>query len=74
MLPNENEYSLNGDMNRRVAVRTSTLDWQPSPSGTVWRKRLHLVGGVESGQVTSVVRYEKGARSHFGSENSRWSY
>ena len=61
MLPDENEYSLNGDMNKRVAVHTSTLDWQPSPSGTVWRKRLHLVGGAESGQVTSVVRYEKGA-------------
>jgi anti-sigma factor ChrR (cupin superfamily) len=52
---------MNGDMSKRVAVRTSTLDWQPSPSGTVWRKRLHLVGGAESGQVTSVVRYEKGA-------------
>lgn len=61
MLSDENEYSLNGDMNKRAIVRTSTLDWQPSPSGTVWRKRLHLVGGTESGQVTSVVRYEKGA-------------
>jgi len=61
VLSNENQHSLNGDMNKRVSVRTSTLDWQPSPSGTVWRKRLHLVGGAESGQVTSVVRYEKGA-------------
>jgi anti-sigma factor ChrR (cupin superfamily) len=52
---------MNADMSRRVAVRSSALDWQPSPSGTVWRKRLHLVGGAESGQVTSVVRYEKGA-------------
>jgi hypothetical protein len=61
MLPDENEHSLNGDMHMRVTVRTSTLDWQPSPSGKVWRKRLHLVGGAESGQVTSVVRYEKAA-------------
>jgi hypothetical protein len=48
-------------MSKRAAVRTSALDWQPSPSRTVWRKRLHLVGGAESGQVTSLVRYEKGA-------------
>jgi len=53
--------ALNGDMSQRVALRSSALDWQPSPSRTVWRKRLHLVGGAESGQVTSVVRYEKGA-------------
>jgi len=33
------------------------MDWSPSPSGTVWRKRLHLVGPPESGQVTSVVHY-----------------
>jgi hypothetical protein len=37
------------------------MDWTPSPSGSVWRKRLHMVGGAESGQVTSVVRYEPGA-------------
>ena len=28
----------------------------------MWRKRLHLVGPAESGQVTSVVRYDAGAR------------
>lgn len=61
MLPDDDEIALNGDMRKRVAARTSALDWQPSPSGTVWRKRLHLVGGAESGQVTSLVRYEKGA-------------
>jgi anti-sigma factor ChrR (cupin superfamily) len=37
------------------------MDWQPSPSGTVWRKRLHRVGEAETGQVTSVVRYEPAA-------------
>jgi anti-sigma factor ChrR (cupin superfamily) len=34
------------------------MEWAPSPSGSVWRKRVHLVGPAESGQVTSVVRYE----------------
>ena len=37
---------------------TASMDWAPSPSGRVWRKRVHLVGPPESGQVTSVVRYE----------------
>lgn len=36
----------------------ATMPWQPSPSGTVWRKRFHLVGGAETGQVTSLVRYQ----------------
>ena len=35
------------------------MSWTASPSGTVWRKRLHLLGPQEAGQVTSVVRYEK---------------
>jgi anti-sigma factor ChrR (cupin superfamily) len=30
----------------------------------VWRRRLHLVGPVESGQVTSVVRYEPNSTFH----------
>lgn len=34
------------------------MEWTRSPSSTVWRKRVHLVGPVESGQVTSIVRYE----------------
>ena len=42
-------------------MHTSTMEWQASPSGTVWRKRLHLVGSTEAGQVTSVVRYEPGS-------------
>ena len=41
---------------------TTRMAWAPSPSGTVWRKRVHLVGAPESGQVTSVVRYEPGSR------------
>ncbi len=53
--------SINGDMGVRVRVDTGSMGWQPSPSGHVLRKRVHLVGAPESGQVTSVVRYEPGA-------------
>lgn len=52
---------INGDLSLRVAVDTSVMRWTPSPSRTVWRKRVHLVGPVEAGQVTSVVRYDPGA-------------
>jgi anti-sigma factor ChrR (cupin superfamily) len=52
---------INGDLSLRVHVDTQSMDWQPSPSGTVWRKRVHRVGPPEAGQVTSVVRYEAGA-------------
>jgi anti-sigma factor ChrR (cupin superfamily) len=38
------------------------MQWAPSPSGSVWRKRVHRVGPAESGQVTSVVRYEPRSR------------
>jgi len=50
-------------MSVRVVVDTKPMPWNSSPSGTVWRKRLHLVGPTESGQVTSVVRYQE--RSQF---------
>lgn len=50
--------SINGDLSLRVMVDTRQMEWTPSPSGSVWRKRVHLVGPPESGQVTSVVRYE----------------
>jgi hypothetical protein len=55
------DQPLNGDLSLAVRMDTDTLDWRPSPSGTVWRKRLHRVGPAESGQVTSLVRYEPGA-------------
>ncbi len=50
--------SLNADFSKTVVLDTSAMAWQPSPSPTVWRKRLDLVGGGESGRVTSVVRYD----------------
>jgi anti-sigma factor ChrR (cupin superfamily) len=56
--------AINGDLSVRVAVDTAIMDWSPSPSGSVWRKRVHLVGSPEAGQVTSVVRYEPGSTFH----------
>jgi anti-sigma factor ChrR (cupin superfamily) len=53
--------SINGDLSRRAIVNIHDLEWQPSPGGDVLRKRLHLVGAPETGQVTSVVRYPPGA-------------
>ena len=52
----------NGNTAERVVMHGGRMDWQPSPSGTVWRKRLHRVGPPEAGQVTSIVRYEPDSR------------
>ena len=52
---------LNADLSRRVSVDTLAMDWTKSPGGHVLRKRVHLSGPAESGQVTSVVRYMAGA-------------
>ncbi len=54
--------SLNADFSQRIACDTARMAWTASPSGTVWRKRLHLYGPAESGQVTSVVRYQPDSR------------
>src|SRR5687767_2926938 len=56
--------TINGDLSRRIAVDTGSMPWTPSPSGTVYRKRVHLVGPAESGQVTSIVRYEPDSTFH----------
>ncbi len=55
---------INGDMSKFVSVDTNSMKWQESPSGTVWRKRLHLVGPSEAGQVTSLVMYEANSDFH----------
>lgn len=52
---------INGDMARRVVVHTAAMPWTASPGSGVWRKRLHRVGAAESGQVTSLVKFEAGA-------------
>ena len=51
--------AIHGDLSARVVLDTRSMPWNASPSSTVWRQRLHLVGPTESGQVTSVVRYEE---------------
>lgn len=56
--------SINGDLKRRVSVDTAAMAWAPSPSGTVWRKRVHRVGPAEAGQVTSIVRYDPESSFH----------
>ena len=56
---------LNRDFSKRVVIRTEEMEWQASPSPSVWRKRLDLAGDAEASRVTSVVRYEP--KSHFHS-------
>ena len=53
--------AIHGDMKQRVVVHTAALPWQQSPAAGVWRKRLHRVGPEESGQVTSLVRFDAGS-------------
>jgi anti-sigma factor ChrR (cupin superfamily) len=48
---------INPDRSRPARMRTTEMDWQPSPSPGVLRKRLELVGPEETGMVTSVVAY-----------------
>ena len=50
--------SLNADFSKRAFMETGAMEWKASPSPTVWRKRLDLVGG-EYSRVTSVVRYDR---------------
>ena len=54
--------ALNADLTKPAMADTAAMDWQPSPSPSVWRKRLDLFGGEQS-RVTSVVRYD--AKSDF---------
>lgn len=55
----EHPADVNADRTRRVVVDTGLMRWEPSPSGTVWRKPLYREGG-ELGPVTSLVRYAPG--------------
>ena len=50
--------AINGDLSIRAVADTAQMPWSPSPSASVWRKRVHRVGPPEAGQVTSVVRYD----------------
>ena len=48
---------IRADFTETVRVDTNNLDWQPSPSPNVVRKRLDLAGEAEASRVTSIVRY-----------------
>jgi anti-sigma factor ChrR (cupin superfamily) len=50
---------VNADLSLRVVAETRQMAWEPSPSGSVWRKPLYRQGG-EHGPVTSLVRYAPG--------------
>jgi len=56
---------INADLSQHIVVDTQKMQWQASPSGTVWRKPLYRQGG-EFGPVTSIVKYQAGGkfRSH----------
>lgn len=45
-------------MSEKIIIDINSMDWQPSPSSSVWRKRLEHIGESESGIVTSIVRYD----------------
>jgi len=42
-------------------LHADELPWVQSPTPSVWRKRLEHSGPVESGRVTSIVRYDAGS-------------
>lgn len=52
---------INADLSEHVVVDTANMQWQASPSGTVWRKPLYREGG-EFGPVTSIVKYDAGGK------------
>jgi len=55
----EDLADVNADLRKSARVDTGAMAWDPSPSGTVWRKPLYRSGG-EFGPVTSLVRYAPG--------------
>ena len=58
---------INADFSQSIVVQTNDMEWQKSPAPGIWRKRLELVGETEAGRVTSLVRFDPGAKfpDHF---------
>jgi anti-sigma factor ChrR (cupin superfamily) len=52
---------LNMNFNDYLAINTSDMPWQNSPMNGVLRKPLERAA-AESGHVTSIVKYDKGAK------------
>ena len=55
------DENLNADLSVRAVMHGADMDWQASPSPTVWRKRFYRDGPTEAGIVTSLVRYDAGS-------------
>lgn len=55
------DENLNADLRLRAVEHGENMEWQPSPSPTVWRKRFYRDGPAEAGIVTSIVRYDAGS-------------
>lgn len=55
---------IHADFGATVRVDTNAVDWQPSPSPSVFRKRLDLTGDAEASRVTSIVRYAPNSTFH----------
>ncbi len=54
---------LNMDFNKTLSIETNTMEWEASPSASVFRKRLAREDR-ESGHATSLVRYSPNASFH----------
>jgi anti-sigma factor ChrR (cupin superfamily) len=54
----------NANLSLFARVDTNIVDWQPSPSPSVFRKRLDLAGDKEASRVTSIVRYAPNSEFH----------
>ena len=55
------QTDIHADLSQHIVVDTRSMEWEASPSGTVWRKPLYREGG-EFGPVTSIVKYEAGGK------------
>lgn len=62
---------INDDMEKTLAVRSSEIEWVPSPAAGVDRRMLFRIGG-EVARATSIVRYAPGSafssHTHSGGE------
>lgn len=45
-----------------LVVDSNSMRFEPSPHAGIWRKRLQHTGEAEHGRVTSIVRFDPGAR------------
>ena len=63
--------NVNGDLGKRAHAVSASMPWQASPSGAVWRKRLHLVGGAETGQDQHSISNTKTGKQQ-SDQHSTW--